>query len=56
MVTANKEFPSNSLILGSPAKVVRTLSPEEVAGLAESSQSYVARKDRYLAHLRPLEA
>ncbi|MCH4562112.1 gamma carbonic anhydrase family protein [Halomonas sp. EGI 63088] len=56
VVTANKEFPPNSLILGSPAKVVRTLSPDEVAGLAESSQSYVARKDRYLAHLKPLDA
>ncbi|WP_043531948.1 gamma carbonic anhydrase family protein [Litchfieldella xinjiangensis] len=55
VVTANKEFPPNSLILGSPAKVVRALKPEEVVGLAESSQSYVARKDRYLAHLRPLD-
>ncbi|WP_163559424.1 gamma carbonic anhydrase family protein [Halomonas sp. NO4] len=54
VITSNKEFPSNSLILGSPAKVVRTLSAEEVAGLGESSKSYVARKERYLDHLKPL--
>ncbi|WP_148253414.1 gamma carbonic anhydrase family protein [Aidingimonas lacisalsi] len=54
VITSNKEFPSNSLILGSPAKVSRTLSSEEVAGLIESSKNYVARKERYLAHLKPL--
>lgn len=55
VITSNKEFPANSLILGSPAKVVRTLSEEEVAGLADSSRSYVERKNRYLAQLKPLD-
>ncbi|WP_111413683.1 gamma carbonic anhydrase family protein [Billgrantia lactosivorans] len=54
LITSNKEFPPNSLIMGTPAKVVRSLSPEEVAGLTESSQSYVARKTRFLAELKPL--
>ncbi len=54
VVTANKEFPPRSLILGAPAKVVRSLSDEEVAGLAESSQGYVERQAHYRAHLRPL--
>ncbi len=30
LVTGGKDFPENSLIMGSPAKAVRTLSPEEV--------------------------
>ena len=55
LITSNKEFPPNSLIMGTPAKVVRTLSPEEVAGLTASSQSYVERKARFLAELTPLD-
>lgn len=55
LITSNKEFPPNSLIMGTPAKVVRTLSPEEVAGLSASSQSYVERKTRFLAELTPLD-
>ncbi|MCG7601086.1 gamma carbonic anhydrase family protein [Halomonas sp. McH1-25] len=55
VITANKEFPPNSLILGAPAKVVRTLSEEEIAGLVQSSESYVARKERYNNELRRLD-
>ena len=31
LVTQGKEIPPNSLVMGSPAKVIRTLNPEEVA-------------------------
>ena len=47
LVTENKEFPSGTLILGSPAKVVRDLTPEEIQGLRNSSQSYVNKIPRY---------
>jgi carbonic anhydrase/acetyltransferase-like protein (isoleucine patch superfamily) len=30
VVTTGKEFPENSLILGSPGRVVRTLKPEQI--------------------------
>lgn len=43
LVTEGKEFPDNSLILGVPAKVVRTLSEQDVAQLQASAASYVAR-------------
>lgn len=43
VVTEGKAFPDRSLILGAPAKVVRTLSDEEVAKLQNSAQSYVER-------------
>ena len=43
LVTEGKEFPDNSVILGSPAKVVRTLSNEEAANLAAISDTYIER-------------
>ena len=41
VVTMGKEFPPNSLILGAPAKVVKTLGENEMAGLRDSAQHYV---------------
>ncbi len=48
LVTKNKKFPPRSLIIGSPAKVVRTLTDEEVAELYASSKRYVSFKNNYL--------
>lgn len=42
LVTGGKIFPPRSLILGSPAKAVRTLSDEEVEELYASAKRYVA--------------
>ncbi|MBD3841394.1 MAG: gamma carbonic anhydrase family protein [Campylobacterales bacterium] len=47
LVTSNKIFPPKSLIMGSPAKVVRTLSDEEVQGLIEHASRYVKFKAQY---------
>jgi carbonic anhydrase/acetyltransferase-like protein (isoleucine patch superfamily) len=41
VVTENKEFPDNSLILGSPARVVRTLDEKGIAMLAHIVDHYV---------------
>jgi carbonic anhydrase/acetyltransferase-like protein (isoleucine patch superfamily) len=41
LVTQNKAFPPRSLIVGSPAKVVRELNDEEVAGIKENAREYV---------------
>ncbi len=41
LVTKNKNFPPQSLIMGNPAKVVRELSDEEVASLYASAANYV---------------
>jgi carbonic anhydrase/acetyltransferase-like protein (isoleucine patch superfamily) len=41
VVTEGKEFPDNSMIMGIPAKVVRTLDEESARKLAESAQHYV---------------
>ena len=48
LVTKNKVFPPRSLIMGSPAKVVRTLTDEEVQELYDSARRYVGFKDNYL--------
>ena len=48
LVTKNKKFPPRSLIMGSPAKVVRELTDEEVAELYASARRYVAFKNNYL--------
>ena len=48
LVTKNKVFPPRSLIMGSPAKVVRELSDDEVAELYASAKRYVKFKDGYL--------
>lgn len=47
LVTKNKIFPPRSLIMGSPAKVIRELSDEEVAELYASAKRYVAFKRDY---------
>jgi carbonic anhydrase/acetyltransferase-like protein (isoleucine patch superfamily) len=54
VVTEGKVFPDNSLILGSPAKVVRELTPEAIAGLKLSAENYVAKKNLFKQHLLEL--
>jgi carbonic anhydrase/acetyltransferase-like protein (isoleucine patch superfamily) len=48
LVTKNKKFPPRSLIMGSPAKVIRTLTDEEVEELYNSATRYVKFKNGYM--------
>jgi carbonic anhydrase/acetyltransferase-like protein (isoleucine patch superfamily) len=52
LVTEGKEFPDGSMILGSPAKVVRPLREDEIAGLRRSAESYVRNGRRYRGGLQ----
>ena len=54
LVTEGKEFPDGSMILGSPAKVVRELTPEQIEGLRHSAQHYVTNKNRFKAGLKKI--
>ena len=54
LVTEGKEFPDGSMIIGSPAKVVRQLTPEQIAGLRRSAEHYVANAKRYAGGLKKL--
>jgi len=51
LVTEGKEFPDNSLILGSPARVMRQVTDQERMMLAGSAAHYVANWKRYAAGL-----
>ena len=52
VVTENKSFADGSLIVGSPAKVVRSLDEATIAALQASSDRYVANWRRYAKGLR----
>lgn len=52
LITENKEFPDGSLILGAPARVVRELSEDEIAGIGKSADVYVANAARFSKELR----
>jgi len=54
VVTEGKEFPDNSLILGAPAKVVRTLTEQDAQRLLASADNYAARGQRYKADLKKI--
>ncbi|MDO4796236.1 MAG: gamma carbonic anhydrase family protein [Brachymonas sp.] len=51
LVTEGKTFPDGSLILGSPARVVRPLTPEQIAALQQSALRYSDHARRYRAQL-----
>lgn len=51
LVTEGKEFPDNTLILGAPAKAVRTLAPEDIRRMRASTDSYVQRAQLFKTRL-----
>lgn len=54
LVTEGKEFPDGVLIMGSPAKVVRELSPQEIKFLAVQAQHYVQNAQHFRGKLQAL--
>ncbi|MET3999249.1 gamma carbonic anhydrase family protein [Marinobacterium sp. MBR-109] len=55
LVTEGKEFPDNSLILGSPAKVVKTLGEDAIKALRANAQSYVGKANEYPSKLKRID-
>ena len=55
IVTEGKEFPDNSLIFGSPARLVRVLSPDQVERLQQSAAFYVENAQRHQRGLRRID-
>ena len=47
LVPPRKRIPSKSLVMGSPAKVVRILSEEEIDSIKRSARSYVELSQHY---------
>ena len=52
LITEGKHFERGSLIVGSPARVVRQLTDEEKRGLRISAAHYAEKAQRYAAELR----
>ncbi|MEY4631142.1 MAG: hypothetical protein RIQ81_1262 [Pseudomonadota bacterium] len=49
VVTPGKDFPAGSMIMGSPAKAVRELTAQEIAGLQDSADHYVELARTYFS-------
>jgi carbonic anhydrase/acetyltransferase-like protein (isoleucine patch superfamily) len=54
LVTEGKEFPDGSLIMGSPARAVKQLTPEQIRGLQKSAQHYAQNARRFAAGLKKI--
>ena len=51
LITEGKEFPDRVLILGSPAKVIRELTDQEVSQLQVNADHYVEKSHNYRSRL-----
>lgn len=49
LVTGGTVIPPGSLVLGSPARIVRTLTPDERANVKTWAEKYVVQSRKYLA-------
>lgn len=56
LITERKVFPDGSLILGSPAKVVRELTAVERENLIKVAENYASRGAYYRSHLQAVTA
>jgi carbonic anhydrase/acetyltransferase-like protein (isoleucine patch superfamily) len=54
LVTENKEFPDGSMILGSPARLVRPLTPEQIQNLQRIAAHYVENARRFRGSLKKI--
>lgn len=54
LIPENKTYPDGSLILGTPGKVVRALSDEEVARQRVSAQRYIEKLNQYKSQFKQI--
>jgi carbonic anhydrase/acetyltransferase-like protein (isoleucine patch superfamily) len=54
LVTEGKEFPDHSLIVGMPAKAIRTLTQDDLDRLQNNADGYAQRGKRYRADLKKI--
>ena len=52
LIPEGREIPDGSLVLGSPGRVIRTLTPEQQLDLGKSAASYVKNFKRYKQELK----
>ena len=54
IITEGKEYPEYSLIIGAPARVVRTLTPEQSAAMNRAAKSYQRNGPRFKNGLKKI--
>jgi carbonic anhydrase/acetyltransferase-like protein (isoleucine patch superfamily) len=52
LIPERKIYPPRSLILGRPAKVIRELTPQEIASIYENGEIYRLRAQIYLEEMK----
>jgi carbonic anhydrase/acetyltransferase-like protein (isoleucine patch superfamily) len=55
LIAEGKVIPDGSMVMGSPGKIVRQLTPEQMRGLEMGAQHYVENFKRYRLELTPDE-
>jgi len=55
LITEGKEIPDNSMVIGSPGKVVKTFGPEQAEQWTKAADHYVSNSKTYGAKLRKLD-
>lgn len=55
LVTEGKEIPDGSLVMGTPAKVIRSLGEEALASLRKAADNYVRNWQRFAEELAVVE-
>jgi len=48
LIPPGKKYPPNSLLMGSPAKVAKTLSDEDIRGIRDYAERYLKYKNMYI--------
>ncbi|WP_323004007.1 gamma carbonic anhydrase family protein [Denitromonas sp.] len=56
LIPEGREIPDHSLVVGSPGRIIRTLTDEEVAGLIHSATNYVRHLGEHAGGLRRIDA
>jgi carbonic anhydrase/acetyltransferase-like protein (isoleucine patch superfamily) len=54
LITEGKTFPDRSLIVGAPARAIRTLDEAAINGIARGADIYVRRFKQYAEGLKPI--
>lgn len=56
LITDGKEIPDNSLVVGSPGRVIRKLNDNEIDMLKRFNQSYIDKIRRYTTSLKEVQS
>jgi carbonic anhydrase/acetyltransferase-like protein (isoleucine patch superfamily) len=54
LITEGKEIPDNSLVMGSPGKIIRQMDAEQSSKMTKKAAGYVSRAKYYSRELRKL--